>query len=112
MSIARLGFEPRQREPKSLVLPLHHRAGTPTIRSIPNPGPPLCPHHPHSRREPIFGAATPPVGRNRRFREYVTVAEGPPPIRVLSLFARGGQGDAIRRFPGRIGWFSVRVAAD
>ena len=23
---ARLGFEPRQREPKSLVLPLHHRA--------------------------------------------------------------------------------------
>jgi integrase len=24
--IARLGFEPRQREPKSLVLPLHHRA--------------------------------------------------------------------------------------
>jgi hypothetical protein len=25
--LARLGFEPRQREPKSLVLPLHHRAG-------------------------------------------------------------------------------------
>ena len=23
---ARLGFEPRQREPKSLVLPLHHQA--------------------------------------------------------------------------------------
>ena len=29
--IARLGFEPRQREPKSLVLPLHHRAGKPFL---------------------------------------------------------------------------------
>jgi integrase len=27
--VARLGFEPRQREPKSLVLPLHHRAVSP-----------------------------------------------------------------------------------